>query len=102
LNTAALSGFLVSYILQFLKENFSFQLNVISAMPRLEVKLSNIPESLYSGEVKSVALQFNNTGANGLSNLFLVSSFIINPYKCKITKCHFEILRFIIIQEQWL
>ena len=67
-------------------KDFRLELNVVPPMPKLEVKLSGLPESegkasvlpesLHQGEVKKISLQLTNTGGRDLCYLHLVKNLI--------------------------
>ena len=64
-------------------KDYRLELNVCPPMPKLEVKLSGLPESegkvlglpdsLHQGEVKKISVQLTNTGGRDLCYLHLVN-----------------------------
>ena len=53
--------------------DFRLQLVVSPPMPKLDVKFSGLPESLFQGEVKKVSLELANSGGSALRQVHLVS-----------------------------
>ena len=63
-------------------KDFRLQLVVSPPMPKLDVKFSSLPESLFQGEVKKVSLELANTGGSALCQVHLVNINV--PYLCKV------------------
>lgn len=65
-------------------------------MPKLDVKLSGVPESISQGELRRVAVELRNIGQNNLVNIHLVSEQFpfVNEIQLKIvsqfliSECH--------------
>ena len=59
-------------------KDLRLQLVVAPPMPRLDVKLSGFPETLYQGEVKRISLEMTNVGGSPLCQVHLVIYVIIS------------------------
>jgi hypothetical protein len=56
-------------------KDFRLQVMVSPPMPKLDVKISGVPETLFQGEVKKVTLDMANTGGSPLCQVHLVNLF---------------------------